>query len=257
MRSAGQLVVVGSGIQLGRQMCARAIDEVRVAEVVFGLVDPPTHAWLSELRPDIIDLRASYADDRDRRESYVEMECLIANAVSAGHRVCAVFYGHPGVYAQVSHGAIARVRAAGFPARMEPGISAEACLYADLGLDPGRHGVQSFEATRFMVRDFAVEPSALLLLWQIAVAGRLDCTGFAPCANRLSLLVGKLRRWYPPDTPVILYQAARLAIETFRADRIPLGELPKARIEEHTTLVVPPVIEASQDPEMRERLQSL
>lgn len=257
MTSAAQLVVVGSGIRLGRQMSARAIDEVRVADVVFGLVDPPTHAWLSDLRADIIDLRDSYADDRDRRDSYVEMECLIFNAVRAGHRVCAVFYGHPGVYAQVPHGAIARVRAAGLPARMEPGISAEDCLYADLGMDPGRHGVQSFEATRFMMRDYAVEPSALLLLWQIAVAGRLDCTGFEPCASRLSLLAGKLGRWYPPDTPVILYEAGRLAIETFRADRIPLHELPNSRIEEHTTLVIPPVVEAPQDLEMRKRLLAL
>jgi precorrin-6B methylase 1 len=250
-------MVVGSGIQLGRHMSSRTVDEIRVAGLVFGLVDPATYAWLSELRPDIVDLRVCYAADRDRRESYAEMVGLIANAVLAGQRVCAVFYGHPGVYAQVPHQAIARVRVAGLPARMEPAISAEDCLYADLGMDPGRYGVQSFEATRFMVRDYAVEPSALLLLWQVAVAGRLDCTGFEACPKRLSLLVEKLRRWYPVDTPVILYEAARLAIETCRADRIPLHELPNARIEEHTTLVVPPVIEAPQDPGMLKRLSAL
>src|SRR5690606_41924587 len=51
----------------------------------------------------------------------------------------------------------------GFVARMEPGISAEACLYADLGIDPGRHGVQSMEATHFLVYDRVPDTSGLVL----------------------------------------------------------------------------------------------
>jgi hypothetical protein len=35
----------------------------------------------------------------------------------------------------------------GFDAVMLPGISAEDCLFADLGIDPGMIGCQSFEAT--------------------------------------------------------------------------------------------------------------
>src|SRR3546814_6212654 len=73
--------------------------------------------------------------------------------VRAGKQVCAVFYGHPGVFADVPHRVVRKAREEGIPARMEPGISAEACLYADLNLDPGQRGVQSMEATHFLVHD--------------------------------------------------------------------------------------------------------
>lgn len=257
MSAGARLIVIGSGIQLGRHIADRAIDELRIADDALALVDPPTLSWLLGLRPDIVNLGSCYAADRDRRDSYAEMEQSILEPLSRGRRVCAVFYGHPGVHAQVPHAVIASARAAGIPAHMEPGISAEDCLYADLGLDPGRHGVQSFEATRFMVREHAIDPSLLLLLWQPAVAGRLDCTGFEPCRDRLALLVEKLRRCYPADAPVILYEAARLAIEPFRADRIMLSELPDASIREHTTLVLPPIRQAPADETMVARIREI
>lgn len=257
MTSPARLVVIGTGIQLGRHIGERALSEIRAADRVFALVDGPMMSWLLALRPDLENLGSCYADDRDRRDSYAEMEQRIVAPLGEGLRVCAVFYGHPGVYAQVSHAAIARARAAGIPARMEPGVSAEDCLYADLGFDPGRHGVQSWEATQFLVRDRAPDPSTLLLLWQIAVAGRLDCTRFEPCPQRLALLVEKLRRWYPPDAPAILYEAARLPIEAFRAERIAIADLPRSLIREHTTLVIPPIRPPGEDREMRALLAAL
>jgi hypothetical protein len=255
--ASARLVVVGTGIQLGRHISDRALSEIRAAGRVFALVDGPMMSWLLAIRPDLENLGTCYAADRDRRDSYAEMEARIHAALLEGQHVCAAFYGHPGVYAQVPHRAIARARAAGIEARMEPGVSAEDCLYADLGIDPGRDGVQSWEATQFMVRDRAPDSSSLLLLWQIAVAGRLDCTGFDPCPRRLALLVEKLLRWYPPDAPAILYEAARLPIEAFRAERIRLDALPRTMIREHTTLVLPPVRAAGEDVEMRRRLAAL
>ena len=54
---------------------------------------------------------------------------------------------------------------------MLPGISAEDCLFADLGVDPAEAGCQSYEATRFLERRPAIEPRAALILWQIGVVG--------------------------------------------------------------------------------------
>ncbi len=62
-------------------------------------------------------------------------------------------------------------------------------------------------------------------------------------------MVDRLLRWYPPDHEVILYEAARLPIETFRADRLPLRDLADAHYEEYTTLVVPPLGVLRGDPE--------
>ena len=54
-------------------------------------------------------------------------------------------------------------------------------------------------------------------------------------------LVDRLLRWYPPDHEVILYEAAQLPIESFRAQRLPLRDLADAHYEEYTTLVIPPL----------------
>jgi len=124
---------------------------------------------------------------------------------------------------------------------MEPGISAEACLYADLNLDPGQRGVQSMEATHFLVNDRQPDTAGLVLLWQVALSGDLSCTRLHAERDGLQALVDKLLLWYPPDHEVILYEAARLPIEAPRIDRLALRDLPAAHYEEYTTLVIPPL----------------
>ncbi len=255
--SSGQLVVVGSGIQLGRHISQRAQSEIETADVVFSLADPFATNWIKQLRPELINLTEFYADHKDRRHSYRQMEQAILAAVQAGNSVCAVFYGHPGVFAGVPHQVIEQARKAGFPARMEPGISAEDCLIADLGLDPGKRGLFSCEATQFLINRRALDPSALVILWQIALTGNLDCVGFEAHPPSLELLVDKLLAWYEPETEIILYEAALLPIESFRADRMVLTDLPRARFKEHTTLVIPPAIELSPDKTMIDRLRCI
>jgi diguanylate cyclase (GGDEF)-like protein len=234
------LVVVGSGIQLGRHLSPRCLSEIEEAECVFALTDGAAHAMLAEMRPDLIDLRIHYAVGKDRRQTYREMDAAIMAEVRAGKRVCAVFYGHPGVFADVPHAVIRKAREAGFSARMEPGISAEACLYADLGIDPGRSGVQSIEATQFLLEDRQIDTRNLLLLWQVALTGDTACTRFHAVPEELDKLVVRLLLDYPADHEVILYEAARLSVEPFRADRIALRDIAGARYEEYTTLVIPP-----------------
>ncbi|WP_081487504.1 diguanylate cyclase [Rubrivivax gelatinosus] len=235
------LVVVGSGIDFGRHASERCLSEIREAERVFCLVNPMALAMISSLRPDAINLGLHYAPGKDRRETYREIDERIMTEVRAGKRVCAVFYGHPGVFADVPHAVVRKARAEGIPARMEPGISAEACLYADLGLDPGRRGVQSMEATHFLVYDRRIDSAGLVLLWQVALAGDLTCARFHAEREGLKALVDKLLRWYPPDHEVILYEAAWLPIEQPRMERLALRELPDAKYAEYTTLVIPPL----------------
>lgn len=127
-RQRGRLIVVGCGLQPSRHASERTISEIRRAGVVFVLADPFAIDWVRSLNANIRNLGEHYGDRRDRRESYREMEMAMLDEVRSGSRVCAVFYGHPGVFAQVPRNALRRARAEGFETRMEPGISAEACL---------------------------------------------------------------------------------------------------------------------------------
>ncbi len=51
-----------------------------------------------------------------------------------------------------------------------PGISAEDCFYADMGVDPGKVGSQHFEVIQFMFYKRKVDPSAYLILRQVGIA---------------------------------------------------------------------------------------
>ena len=116
--------------------------------------------------------------------------------VRAGKRVCGAFYGHPGVFAGVPHEAIEQARREGYDAHMEPGVSAEDCLYADLGIDPGRYGCQHFEASQLMLYRRRIDPSAYLVLWQVGVAGDRSLMRFATGAEYRQVLVDVLTRDY-------------------------------------------------------------
>lgn len=247
--STGSLVVVGCGIQFGRHVSERALSEIQQAQVVFCLADPFALAMITRLRPDAVNLGLHYAPGRDRRETYRDIDAAIMREVRAGKAVCAVFYGHPGVFADVPHRVIRKARAEGLVARMEPGISAEACLYADLGIDPGQRGVQSLEATHFLCYDRLIDPQGPVLLWQVALAGDWSCTRLEADPDGLRALVRKLARWYPTEHEVILYEAAQLPIDVFRAERLRLCDLPEASYKEYTTLVIPPLAtELRRDP---------
>lgn len=251
---AGRLVVVGSGIQFGRHVSERGLSEIREAETVLCLTDPYALAMIKGIRPDVVNLGLHYAPGKDRRGTYREIDAAIMAQVRAGKHVCAVFYGHPGVFADVPHRVIRQVRAMGLEARMEPGISAEACLYADLGIDPGQHGVQSMEATHFLCYDRKPDTAGLVLLWQVALSGDLTCTRLHAERYGLQALLDKLLRWYPPNHEVILYEAAQLPIDAPRIELLPLRQLPDAQYREYTTLAIPP-LDALRDDPLRALLQ--
>ena len=77
-----------------------------------------------------------YGEGLERMHTYEAMVQHILAEVVASKRVVAAFYGHPGVCTYPTHESVRRARAAGLPARMLPAVSAEDCLFADLGVDP-------------------------------------------------------------------------------------------------------------------------
>jgi uncharacterized protein YabN with tetrapyrrole methylase and pyrophosphatase domain len=240
--SKGIFVAVGLGMMLGAHISPRARSEIEHADVVFVLVsDGIVELWLQEMRPDMRSLQPYYAEGKRRTDSYREMIEAMLSEVRAGKHVCGVFYGHPGVFAQVPHHAVAQARAEGFDADMQPGISAEDCLYADLGIDPGTYGCQHYEASQLMFYRRRVDPSAYLILWQIGLAGDHSIARFATGAPYRRLLVELLiGEGYSHDHEIVLYEAATLPISEPRMQRMPLSAIVDAELHLQTTMVVPP-----------------
>src|SRR5581483_1776435 len=147
----GTLTVVGSGIAALRHATQETCFHITHADQVFFLVvDPLTKACILRLNPAAESFSVHLAPGKERSESFNDMVDRILRAVREGQRVCAVFYGHPGIFVQPSHMAIERSRAEGYHAIMLPGISSEDCLVADLGVDLSQSGYHSYEATNFL-----------------------------------------------------------------------------------------------------------
>jgi hypothetical protein len=249
----GSLTVVGTGIQLG-QISLQARAALETADQVFYLVaDPVTERWIGKLTRAAQSLQPYYGPNKDRLTSYHEMVDRMLDSVRAGHEVCAAFYGHPGVFVYPAHEALRRARQEGYAARMLPGISAEDCLFADLGIDPARTGLQSYDATDFLLCGRRPDTSSALLLWQPSVVGE---PGYRTNCHRrgLRLLVTCLLRHYQPEHEVILYEAAAYSLCDPRMDRIALAELPQADVTPGCTLFIPPQRKPVPDRKLAEQL---
>jgi uncharacterized protein YabN with tetrapyrrole methylase and pyrophosphatase domain len=238
----GSLVVVGTGMRLVGQTTLEALDCLRRAEKLFYLSsDPATAAWIGQLNSTAQSLEDCYTDGKSRYRIYMDMATRIMDAVQSGLDVCAAFYGHPGVFVSASHEAIRRARRRGYPARMLPGISAEACLVADLGMDPAENGCQSFEATDFLASRRRFDPSSALILWQVGVLGESRVKKEIPShPERLRVLESNLRRHYPASHRVVLYEAAQYPLCDPVIKRVALSRLSQQTILPRTTIYVPP-----------------
>jgi len=255
---SGSLVCVGLGMTLGSHLGPLARSHIEQSDVVFaGLSDGIVELWLQKMHPDVRSLQPYYREGKSRMQTYRQMVEAILTEVRAGKQVCGVFYGHPGVFAWAPHKSIEVARSEGYPAHMEPGISAEDCLYADLGIDPGRFGCQHYEASQLLFYQRRVDPTAYLVLWQVGLVGDQSLARFSTGAAYRQLLVDVLARDYPLEHEVIIYRTATLPIQQVRIERVTLGELPQADIDMADTVVIPPARAMQVDHEMRAKLDVL
>jgi len=244
----GSLVIVGTGILTPAHLSQESINQIEVADIVHVLVpDPLGLSTIRDLNPNIKDLGDLYFDQNsskngsNRLEAYDLMVESILADVRGGNRVCAIFYGHPGVFVYPSHVSILKAKAECFDAKMLPAISAEDCLYADLGFDPGDSGCQAYEASQFLFYQHTINVNALLILWQIGVVGDETLTKLTPAEYGLEMLREGLLDWYPKDHQVILYEATRLPIMPARIEYVIIDDLPKFDVQAITTLVIPAI----------------
>lgn len=253
-RASGRLSVIGTGIRPGGQMTIEARNVVAAAGRVLAVVDGLTLEILTRLNPVTESLQACYARGRQRDDSYAEMVERILAPLNDGQHVCAVFYGHPGVFVWPSHEAIRRARAAGHRATMYPAVSAEDCLFADLGVDPAVSGCQSYEATDFLLYARRIDATAALILWQPAALGDFTRSTFETDPRWVRALADVLRRDYSADHPVTVYEAATYPLAEPRMESVPLARLHEVEFTQHSTLYLSPCRAPELSPERLEML---
>lgn len=249
---------MGLGMTLGSHLTPLARSHIEQADVVFAaLSDGIVEMWLESMHPDVRSLQPYYAEGKSRLTTYREWVMVMMAEVRAGKKVCTVFYGHPGIFAWSPHEVIKAARTEGFCARMEPGISAEDCLYADLGIDPGRFGCQHYEASQLLFCETRINPAAYLVLWQVGLVGDRSLKRFSTGPEYRQVLVEVLEKDYPLDHELIIYRGATLPIQQPRVRRVALRDLPTTDVTSEETVILPPSLALRPNQAVRERLTVL
>jgi hypothetical protein len=237
---AGSLSVVGTGIRAVSQVTSEALARIEQADRLFYSVsDAVTTQWLHEINPHAESLNSLYREGAPRLAIYEGMVERVLAAVRDGHETCLALYGHPGVCARAGHDSVVIARAEGHLAVMLPGVSCEDCLFADLGVDPATHGMQSHEATVFLSRSMSFDARAGLILWQIGMLGDPDYR-LRYQSTELLRLVEHLAPAYGASHRVVLYEIPNYGGGAPVVTQTLLAALPEAELTWATTLYVPP-----------------
>jgi len=254
----GQLAVVGTGIRSVGQLTVEAIAWMREADALLYLVtDPISEEIIHTLNPAAISLHGYYGEGAGRMGSYEAMVEHILSCVRRGQRTCAAFYGHPGVFAFPSHESIRRARSEGHIAFMLPAVSAEDCLFADLGIDPSANGLQTYEASDFLLHERIIDTSSQLILWQVGVVGDFTYRGGGYDLGGFPLLIQRLTEFYPYWHDVILYQAALFLGYPPMIQQLKLGQVTASYVNPSTTMYLPPARPTTPNARMQHALRQL
>jgi uncharacterized protein YabN with tetrapyrrole methylase and pyrophosphatase domain len=248
------VTIVGTGIRLATQLTPEARAAIdRADDLLHVAADPLASTWLDGLHENARSLTPLYESGGTRIEIYSRMANEIVAPARAGRRVCAAFYGNAGVFGRPGHTAIRRARAEGIPARMFPAVSAQDCLVADLGVDPGEHGWMSYDATDFLLHRRPIDAACALVLWQISVVGVTGAV-MEPRYRHLDLVAERIAEVYSADHEVVVYEASPYPLAEAIVERVPVAELPSAPVTPLATLYVPPAAAPSVDGATAERL---
>jgi len=140
---------------------------------------------------------------------------------------------------------------------MLPGISSEDCLFADLGVDPGIYGCQSFEATDFLVNRRQIDPRSSVVLWQIGVLGDSTYKTQGYDTSSMPLLIESLLGWYPPHHLVYLYEAAIFTGCEPCIMPVTIPQLASVAMSAGFTLYIPPAYGTCSDPVVLHRMNAI
>jgi tetrapyrrole methylase family protein / MazG family protein len=235
------LVVAGLGIKFKSHLTIEAEAYIKGSDVVFYLANEPVMSeWIHKNNPNAESLDVFYAKHFLRLHCYQAMTEYVIEALHKNQHVCFVLYGHPTLFAKPALDAVLQAKREGYYANILPGISAEDCLFADLLVNPGSGGCQSYEATDFLIYRRQIDPSSHIILWQVGIIGALGYPKYHDNTQGAQLLTEMLKLHYDSNHIVTLYEAAQYPHFEPHIVTLSLNKLPTAKFSPLSTLYIPP-----------------
>ena len=126
-------------------------------------------------------------------------------------------------------------------------------MFADLGIDPAVGGMQTYEATDFLINGPIIDNSTQLVIWQIGTLGDLTYRRNQYDTSAMPILVQRLAAYFPMTHLITVYEAPMFPWVEPMIARIPLYSLVQFPITAAMTLYVPPARIRTPDPELASR----
>lgn len=242
--AAIDVYVAGTGMVGYRQLTREVEAAFEQSTRIF--VVHPQDLVLDHLREeydaDVVDLTTEYRVSEARDDAYDRMAERTLDAAAAEPPVTLAVYGHPKVFVSPSTHVTARAPDRGLSVETLPGVSAMDCIYAEFGVDPA-NGIQMFEATDLLVREFELNPDVPAMLWQVGTVETTLHSTADSAPGRFTRLREHLQEFYPDDHDVSLLRASTYPVTEGERVTFPLSEFESMhdRVTPSHTLYVPPV----------------
>jgi uncharacterized protein YabN with tetrapyrrole methylase and pyrophosphatase domain len=247
--------ILGLGIRCPDQT-TRETERVlrRCHEVLYVDTGIATGEYLAGLCPKITPLFGhSYVEGQNRVSAYHHMAAKVVEAALDHGPVAFAVHGHPTVFVNAPFLIRDLAGLLGLSFQVLPGISSMACLFAELMIDPGVHGILMYEATDVLLRRRQLLADVPTLIWQVGTLETRLYTERRSKPERLDRFVTALLESYPKNHPVsAVYASLHPLVPTIRYD-FALSDLREHAPELHAgfTLYLPPArIRPISDPEL-------
>jgi hypothetical protein len=238
--SPTSLVVVGTGIYAGH-LTQEARGWIEIADkVLYCVNDPATERLLLKLNKSSESLFCFYEEGKPRSETYRQMTERTLECLGEGGLVCAVYYGHPGIFVNPAHASIESARAAGFDAKMLPAVSSLDCLICDLGFDPAS-GLQVFEATDMVLRERFVDVRSHVVILQVSAMGERSYSFNGWTGRYVRHLKEYLLRFFAPSHQVKFYMAPQFPLCDPKVLSATINDIDDPKLATNATLYIPPL----------------
>ncbi|QLZ68981.1 methylase [Legionella sp. PC1000] len=232
-----KLIVCGSGIKSVSHLTEETKYIIKNSDKVLYLVNEHNlKSWIQRESKKAENLEKLYFNSDKRIDSYSNITNYIISEYNKGIVLCVLFYGHPTIFSESALNAVKKIKEDNGSAIILPGISTFDCLCSDLEIDPGDKGCLTMDATELLLYERNIDTNAHVILWQVANLGMHDNNQ----TSKIQVLFEYLNKFYTPDHFTYLYEAAQVPMKQPRIEQIKLRDLIDSKINQTTTLYLPP-----------------
>lgn len=234
------LALVGTGIKTISHLTEEAKGYICNCDKVLYLVNEPLlEIYIKRLSKLSETLEPVYFQSESRENSYNNIAQKIHIELENFNSICVVIYGHPCVFATPGLLALSDLDNT-IKTVVCPAISAQDCLYADLRFDPASGGIQTFDATEYLLYDKLIDTSSHTVIYQIGMVGNLGLPTNKVNKEAINFIKKKLLNVYEKEKNAVIYESALYPGNNPKISEFDLDDLDIQELTTISTLYIPP-----------------